>query len=73
MRQVRKDKHSRMVSQQQTNLDPMHEAMEKATSGFKKMFTFKKSKYVKTLEAASTQPSLPPITDYIPRDHARSA
>lgn len=55
VRQVRKEKHYRMVSSQQTNLDPMHEVMENAATGIKKMFSFKKSQYVKTLEAASSQ------------------
>jgi hypothetical protein len=58
VRRVRKEKHNRMVSSQQTNLDPMHEVMETAATGIKKMFSFKKSQYVKTLEAASSQ--LPP-------------
>jgi hypothetical protein len=53
VRQVRRDKHNRMVSSQQTNLDPMHETMEKASAGLKKMFVFKKTTYEKTLEAAT--------------------
>jgi hypothetical protein len=53
VRQVRRDKHHRMVSSQQTNLDPMHETIEKASAGFKKMFLFKKTSYEKTLEAAT--------------------
>jgi hypothetical protein len=52
MRQVRKDKHSRMVSSQQVNMDNLHEATEKVTVGFKKIFAFKKSEYDRALEEA---------------------
>jgi hypothetical protein len=52
MRQVRKDKHCRMVSSQQVNMDNLHEATEKVTVGFKKMFAFKKSEYERVLEQA---------------------
>ncbi len=57
MRQVRKDKHSRMVSSQQVGMDNIHAAKEKVTTGIKKMFVFKKSEYEKSLKiACSTQP-----------------
>ena len=57
MRQVRKDKHSRMVSSQQIGMDNLHEANEKVTPGLKKRFVFKKSEYEKSLKSAcSTQP-----------------
>lgn len=60
IRQMRKDKHSRMVSSQQVGMDNLHEATEKVTSGLKKMFVFKTSQYEKTLKkACSNAPSHP--------------
>ena len=59
VRQMRKDKHSRMVSSQQVGMDNLHEATEKVTSGFKKMFVFKKSSYEKTLKQACSAPPTP--------------
>ena len=52
IRQMRKDKHSRMVSSQQVGMDNLHEATEKVTSGLKKMFVFKTSQYEKNLKMA---------------------
>lgn len=52
VRQVRKDKHSRVVSSQQVGMDNVHESVEKLGAGLKKMFVFKKSQYEKTLEAS---------------------
>ena len=40
-----------MVSSQQTSLDPIHEAVESATSGIKKMFAFKRSESVPIIDA----------------------
>lgn len=54
VRQVRKDKHSRMVSSQQVGMDNVHESVEKLSTGLKKMFVFRKSQYEKTLEASCT-------------------
>jgi hypothetical protein len=53
MRQVRKDRHSRLVSAQQIGLDDLHEAKEKFTQGIKK-FLFKKSNYELSLKEACT-------------------
>jgi len=52
VRQIRKDKHSRMVSSQQMGMDNVHESVEKLSTGLKKMFVFRKSQYVKSLEAS---------------------
>lgn len=51
VRQVRKERHHRMVSSQQSSLDPIHEAVESATSGIKKMFAFKRSDNVLIIDA----------------------
>ncbi|KAI2497489.1 hypothetical protein MHU86_16991 [Fragilaria crotonensis] len=51
VRQVRKERHHRMVSSQQSSLDPIHEAVESATSGIKKMFAFKRSYSVLIIDA----------------------
>jgi hypothetical protein len=40
-----------MVSSQQGSLDPIHEAVESAASGIKKMFAFKRSENVPIIDA----------------------
>lgn len=54
VRQVRREKHSRMVSSQQTRLDPIHEALEKAASNIKKMFSFRRSEYGQAVDSSCT-------------------
>jgi hypothetical protein len=51
IRQLRKDRHSRLVSAQQVGMDDLLEAKEKVTQGFKKLL-FKKSTYEMSLKEA---------------------
>lgn len=52
VREVRRIRHSRVVSSQQVSMDNVHESMEKVSSGIKNLFAWKKSSYDKRLAAS---------------------
>jgi hypothetical protein len=59
VRQCRRDKHSRMVSCHNAQLDPMHEAMENATLGLKKILTLhRRTEYEQSVEEMNAQAML---------------